>query len=211
MKTTIINVEQGSPEWHAQRLGRPTASKFDKVVTPAKGELSAQSRTYKAQLVDQRVRPDFWIEKEKNDWKSDSMAVGVELEPQARKYFELSRGVKLEQVGSVLREDGVLCSPDSLFVDEDGVEAGLEIKCPDGATHVVWSDEEILPIEHKPQVHGGMAVSGRRRWYFMSYCPGYLPFVVRVDWSAYTDAVNAAITKFAVDVDALHAKITGGL
>ena len=40
-----IQVEQGSNEWIAARLGLPTASNFDKIITPG-GKLSTSSRKY---------------------------------------------------------------------------------------------------------------------------------------------------------------------
>ena len=30
----IVDVEQGSHEWLIARLGKPTASRFDKIITP---------------------------------------------------------------------------------------------------------------------------------------------------------------------------------
>ena len=49
------DVLQGSEQWHALRLGKPTASAFDKIVTPKKCDLSAASHAYALRLVSERL------------------------------------------------------------------------------------------------------------------------------------------------------------
>ena len=45
------NCKQGGPEWNELRLGRPTASLFERIITPAKAEMSKQSDGLLHQLV----------------------------------------------------------------------------------------------------------------------------------------------------------------
>ena len=42
---------QGTDEWIHARLGIPTASQFDKILTPAKMELSSQATDYMHKLL----------------------------------------------------------------------------------------------------------------------------------------------------------------
>ena len=64
----IFDVEQNSEAWDKLRSGRPTASNFSRIITPAKGDYSKQSRTYAYELVAQRLgtwtpdAPTMWME-----------------------------------------------------------------------------------------------------------------------------------------------------
>jgi hypothetical protein len=40
----INDLDQGTPEWLAARVGRPTASRFADIITAAKGDLSNDVR-----------------------------------------------------------------------------------------------------------------------------------------------------------------------
>ena len=84
----IYDVEQGSPEWKALRLGIPTASEFDKIVTPT-GAFSKQSQGYMNRLAAERflrkpldeIGDMFWIRH------------GAELEPEAVTAYEFARNL----------------------------------------------------------------------------------------------------------------------
>ena len=41
-----------------------------------------------------------------------------------------------------------------------------------------------------------MAVTGLRTWYFFSYCRGLRPFLLKVEWDAYTDQINETLNDF---------------
>ena len=115
------NVEQGSPEWFGLRLGRPTASEFSRIITPAKADYSAQAADYIDELIgvklnalDGRFPP--WVEK----YTSRDMANGEAFEGEARFWYSMETGNRVRQVGFVTTDDGRFgCSPDGL-VDPDG-------------------------------------------------------------------------------------------
>ena len=48
-------IEQGSPEWFAQRCGKATASKIADIIAKTKSGPSASRKNYKAQLVAERL------------------------------------------------------------------------------------------------------------------------------------------------------------
>ena len=51
----IVNCEQNSPEWHRARLGIPTASSFDAIMTPGKTKSEQKTRrTYMLKLAGDR-------------------------------------------------------------------------------------------------------------------------------------------------------------
>ena len=57
----------------------------------------------------------------------------------------------------------------------------------------------VLPDDYRQQVHGSMAVTGLRTWYFISYCRGLRPFVIKVEWDEYTDKIKEALDEFKAE------------
>ena len=165
----IFDVEQGTPEWLACRLGIPTASCFGKILT-ATGKASAQAEAYMLELVAERVTgdtvgfdPTLWMQR------------GTSLEAPARDWYAMQHDVEVLQVGFALSDHGYGCSPDGL------VEGGLiEIKCPKPGTHVGYVLKGQLPSGYKPQVQGQLLVCEREWCDFVSYLPGANPMVIRV-------------------------------
>lgn len=190
--TVYKDIEQGTPEWLALRKGKPTASVFSRIVTPAKLELAKGHDSLIDDLIAQTFVPDFdpvpetyWIKR------------GKEMEPQARLKFQILTGAKLEQVGFCLHPNGILgCSPDSLIASSEGYIEGAEIKCPAPNTHVAWMREGGLPEEHKLQVHGSMIVTGLPRWHFFSFFPGMQPLHVVVHRDQTTAKIETVLMQF---------------
>ncbi len=189
----IIDCEQGSNEWLAVRLGVPTASEFGSIITAKRGEYAAAAETYIDRLIDECVRPNA-----DRSWGSTRHTDrGNALEPEARELYAFERDLVPQRVGFILSDDGTLgCSPDSL-IDPDG---GLEVKCPDGPTHVKWLRYGGVPDDHKAQVHGSLIITGRAGWDFLSYCPGYPPLLVRVEPDAYTVKLRGHLDTFLANL-----------
>lgn len=158
--------EQRTPEWYAKRCGKFTGSRFVDVMARSK----STGKPLKAyddliwQLVVERMTGV-------QDEGFDSYATrwGQDVEDFARQEYELTSGVQVEQVDFIdhPKFSFVGCSPDGLV----RVDGGLEIKCPkDSAVHL----ERFLsgvPEEYKPQIQGGLWVTGREWWDFVSYDP----------------------------------------
>lgn len=189
----IIDCEQRSEAWYAVRLGVPTASEFGNIITAKKGEYAAAADTYINALIDETFRPGAAQSFDGNRHTRRGNA----LEPEARELYAFEHEVEPRQVGFILNDDGTLgCSPDSL-IDPDG---GLEIKGPDGPTHVKWLRAGGIPDEHKAQVHGSLIITGRAWWDFMSYCPPYQTLLVRVVPDAYTAKLQAHLNRFLAEL-----------
>ncbi len=122
----VHDVEQNTPEWHQLRLGIPTASKIKDLFTAKHGipkglnktilnyaaELAADKQSGKPLSVDENVSGLYATER------------GHNLEPIARRAYDLGQDEEVKQIGFVTNH-GCGCSPDSL-VGERGL---LEIKC----------------------------------------------------------------------------------
>ena len=83
MVIVLDDVEQGSEEWFAARIGIPSASVFDKIIG-SQGKLSTQQQKLIYQLAGERITG----EKEES-YTNGAMQRGTELEPEARECFEL--------------------------------------------------------------------------------------------------------------------------
>lgn len=127
----VYDVEQGGGEWLELRLGIPTASNFERIVTPAKLQPSAQQNKYAHELIAERV-----IMEPLTDMTSQWMDRGGQLEGEARLSYEFLKTTIVKQVGFVKTDDESRgCSPDGL-VDDDGM---IEIKVPSAKNFVAYS------------------------------------------------------------------------
>jgi len=165
------DLKQGSDEWLAARLGIPTASEFDKIITPAKLELSKSSKPYMCLKL-----AEWMYGAPLEAFVSPWMERGKDLEAEAIRYYEMERGVETQAVGLVLTDDGNAgASPDRL-VGDDGL---LEMKCPSLAVHVGYMlDPQTLVDEYRMQVQGQFWVCQRERADVMSYYPGFPAVIV---------------------------------
>lgn len=167
-----LDVEQGTPEWFQGRLGIPTASNFDKLLT---GTLkpSAQSVDYMHKLV-----VEWYRQVPEESFVSDWMKRGTDMEPEARSAYEFITDTEVHQTGLVYSDKRKLisCSPDGLLADR-----GLEIKCPSPAVHGGYIMSEKLPARYVAQVQGSMYVTGMKQWDFFSYHPEMPPYLITVN------------------------------
>jgi len=168
----IIDVQQGSPEWFSARVGIPTSSNFDKIIT-TEGKPSKQRIRSMYQLAGERI-----IGKSEDGYKNDIMLRGQEREAEARELYELMTGKTVEQVGLCVTEGEAVfgASPDGL-IGNDGL---LEIKCPIISTQVSYLLEGTLPKEYFQQLQGQLLVTGRKWVDFLSYYPAMKPLLIRV-------------------------------
>jgi len=165
----IFDMEQGTDEWFEARKGLATASRFRDVFTST-GKASASQDKYINELI-----AEMMSRKPLENFTSEWMRRGTELEPEARTYYELETDVEVQEVGfAVMDLDEVAVdatgriggSPDGIF--EGG---GLEIKCPSPAKHVEYLRKGKCPPEYFPQVQGLMLIFDVQQWDFMSYHP----------------------------------------
>lgn len=166
----LFDCIQRSPEWLKARIGIPTASSFDQIIT-TKGEPSKQRQKYLYRLAGERI-----IGITEENYQNTAMVRGCELEEEARQLYEIVTDNIVTPIGFCLMEEGYGASPDGL-IGEDGI---LEIKCPNLATHVSYLINYELPIEYFQQVQGGLMVTNRQWCDFESHYPGMKPFIFRV-------------------------------
>jgi hypothetical protein len=188
----ILTLEQGTPEWHAARLGIVTMSELKTLLVKGKGPggFGAGALSYMHQLIGERItgEPSDAFQGNAHTQR------GHELEPVARELYQEATGLpRLEQVGIILNH-GVGYSPDCL-VDSKGL-VEIKTKLPKYQIELLLDGE--LPQEHVAQCQGGLWVSEREWIDFVSYWPGMPLFVKR----AYRD--EALIRTIAERVEAFY-------
>lgn len=162
-----LEVEQGSDDWFAMRLGVTTASQAKKF---ASKQGSATRQSYMNVLLAE-VATGMPAE----EVSAKAMQWGKDNEPDARQAFEFATGLQVHQLPFVYRmgADGKPqrqfgCSPDG--ITSDG--GGLEIKCPfASANHVDFIVNKSIKDDYIWQVQFSLWVTGLPHWYFASYDP----------------------------------------
>lgn len=168
----VVECEQYSDEWWAARVGIPTASNFDSILTPAKMAPSTKAEAYQCRLL-----AEWMTGKPVDTYQNDAMTRGLELEPAARESYQFITDAEVAEVGLCLEDTGRWgCSPDGL-VGDDGL---LEIKCPTPGVHVGYLLSDQIPLNYKLQCLGQLLITGRDWLDFMSYHPDMDPLIVRM-------------------------------
>ena len=184
----ILDCPQRTEEWHQARLGIPTGTGFEKIMT---GGLkpSTQAEVYQNKLV-----AEWYTGQPEENYVSAAMQRGIDLEDQAMEAYEFATDEEVDQVGFVYKDEGKLVgiSPDGLCGSH-----GVEIKCPLPSTHVSYLLAQGLPAAYTGQVQGSMYVTGLEQWAFCSYCPGFPPLIIMVERDAkWQSAFEPLINKF---------------
>jgi hypothetical protein len=199
MELQIFDCEQGSPEWHACRLGIPTASEFDTVQAKGKGGAESKTRrTYMLKLIGEQItgQPTY-------DYSNDHMERGKQMEAEARNLYAMVADVEPIKVGFMRRGDAG-CSPDSL-IGTNGISE-IKTKLAHLQLEVLLSDR--LPPEHVPQTQGQLWIAEREWCDFVSYWPGLPLFIKRVHRDEdYIRNLAAAVQAFNDEMQELTARV----
>lgn len=165
--TTHENIEQGTPEWHAIRAGKLTASCINEILTPAKLEPSKSMHGYACQLAVERITGKC-IE----GVKTSSMQKGNDLEPIAFDIYH-NEFNPLKKVGFMENSDVPFAfgaSPDGLYVDKN---IGVEIKCLSNPKEYFEAlDRNVIAADRKLQMAGQMLAGGLEAVSFIIYIEG---------------------------------------
>ena len=177
---------QGSAEWRLARMGIPTASRADALVTPAKWEPTKGDKrnAYMNELIAERfamLKTEQYkddpqnrleiIELNLNRYKSEAMAYGSATEPQAVARYEFLTDKQTKEVGLVLNDErSAGASVDREIV---GGNTGLEIKCPHSmGVYIGYCFDKSADREHMPQLQWQMWICGYEAIEIYAYYPG---------------------------------------
>lgn len=221
----VLDYPQGSEDWLRARCGVITASRF----TDARARLKRASEGRPAGDWHGDALKYAWLiametiarEPLDDTFVTYAMRRGRELEPQARKTYELRTGALIEEVSLILTDDERFGYSADGFRDDDGL---IEIKCPMACDKLgqVWSSPETAHLEYIDQINGGLWITGRQYCDLVIYCPWLAPvgkdlFIKRIHRDeAAIEALEADLVKFMTLVDGnlailrAPAKMSGG-
>lgn len=167
----IHDVVQGSGEWHELRIGKITSSRLKRAISDKYLE-----------LIDEMIA-EIEVGVDDDDFVSDDMQRGLDLEPLAVIEYERITGVKTTVIGFVQSSELPILghSPDRYV----GKVGALEVKCPNTKNHIKYLRHDKLPTDYRPQVKTYFLCNPDLEWVdFMSYDPrlGKKPvFIKRVE------------------------------
>lgn len=172
-------IDQRSESWFAERAGKITGSMMHVVMLerdrepfksgPRKGQPKPPPKAltdYAHQLAAERLTG-----KPRKQIKAAALQWGQDIEPAAVAAYQAETGSIVTLCGFVQHPeyDFIGASPDFL-VDEDG---GGEVKSPESSEVHLETLLTGLPSEHIEQIQGGLWVTGRQWWDFVSYHPDF--------------------------------------
>ena len=168
----FIECPQGTPEWHAARAGKITASCFADAISRCTrksgardvGDPTVVAERYAADLAIERISgqphgepPKAWV-----------LERGHQMEAAARMHYEARTGSFVTEAGICVTDDGVFGYSSDGLVDDDGL---IEIKAPIDSAKIlmIWATGDTAEYEH--QMQGGMWITGRKWCDFIMYVP----------------------------------------
>ncbi len=156
------------------RLGIPTASNFDKIITPKTGKPSSQAEGYRMDLLAELVLGQP-IEKIKTEW----MQRGNELEEMAVDYYEFQTDTETTPVGFITNDAGTVgASPDRIVSDE----LLLEVKCPSAGQHLAYVlGKHGVDAEYRVQLQGQLFIAEKKAVDIISFHPQMPHAIVRIE------------------------------
>lgn len=173
--------DQRSEAWFAERAGCITASQMHTVALPREkgvfktgpraGLQKPQSKAltdYAHQLAAERLTG-----KPRKQVKAAALAWGQDVEPAAVAAYQAETGEIVALCGFVKHPvyDFIGASPDFL-VGDDG---GGEVKSPESSEVHLETLLHGIPMEHNEQIQGGLWVTRRKWWDFVSFHPDFPP------------------------------------
>ena len=204
----IDNISQGSPEWHALRIGRITS-------TRTKDIMKADNLPVVDALIAEKECPEdaLWDAVE-GGYESEAMKWGTEHEEDARLAYTLKTGINLITPAFCIHDnfDWLGMSPDGFTPDLVGA---VEIKCPSTKTHVKTIRMGGLPNDYKYQAYQYFLVNENLQWLdFISYDPRFAPkplYIYRVERfiiQSELDKLMAELHKFWAKFEKYHQQVT---
>jgi putative phage-type endonuclease len=155
---------QGTPEWHAIRVGKVTASRAADVIAKTKSGWGASRTNYMAELIAERLTGEPGA-----SFTNAAMQWGTDTEPMARAAYEFRADCEVAQIGFVPHPEIKMAgaSPDGMIGDK----GMIEIKCPNTATHIDTLLGQKVPEKYVTQMQFQMACADRDYCDFVSFDP----------------------------------------
>jgi hypothetical protein len=210
--------EQRTEAWFADRAGCITASQMHTVALPREkgvfktGPRAGQQKPQPKALTDyaHQLAAERLTGKPRKQIKAAALAWGQDVEPAAVAAYQAETGVIVTLCGFVRHRvhDFIGASPDFLVGDE----GGGEVKSPESSEVHLETLLTGLPPEHIEQIQGGLWVTNRKWWDFVSFHPDFPPehrlYIQRVPRDeAFIAGLEAACLALEADVQAILSQL----
>jgi hypothetical protein len=169
---TILEVEQGSPEWHQARCGSLGGSRLHEAIAKTKTGWGSSRANVMADLIVEKLTgcpTDCFVSKAMQD--------GIDREAEARAAYSFLTDFNVNEIGLALHPSikGSHASPDGLIGDT----GTLEIKCCTPAVHLAALLGESIPDKYVVQSLWQQACLGRQ-WTDVAYYNPVFPEEMRL-------------------------------
>lgn len=168
----VIECLQGTPEWHAARCGKITASMAADAISLCQrasgkrkaGDPTAAAERYAADLAIELISgkphgepPKAWV-----------LERGHEMEARARRAYKARRATFVTESGICLSDDEIFGYSTDGLVADDGL---IEIKAPIDSAKILemWKTGDVAEYMHQMQF--GMWITGRSWCDLIMYVP----------------------------------------
>lgn len=211
----ITGIPQGSAEWLHIRAGVPSASCFDKIITPARLELSESRFGYMNHLLAERMLNCPLAE----TFEDGSMERGKMLEPEAKSWFAFETGHAIEDITFVeckyeIPLTGAVrygCSPDGMA---DRRKRVVEIKNHGASKHMNflaaslgWRGQK-LEAKHRVQVQGQILCCGVEYADICAYHPTLPKVIVTVTREEeFVQKAQPVLEQFCIELETKWEKL----
>lgn len=169
----IHNDPQRSEAWFSRRIGIPTASRFDRIITP-QGKRSGQARKYMYELAYERISGKSAARDLSN---VPHIAYGIANEARAVEAFEAHTGLATDPVGFITDDrEAIGCSPDRVI---SNTRQALEIKCPTGPVMCGYLIDGVEE-SYRAQLQGQILIGGFDLVHFYAWSEELPPYYTKV-------------------------------
>lgn len=161
----ILNVEQGTLEWHAARRCKITGTKLDDIMGTAyaRAQLAAELIAEEATEQSKMIKP------------TEEMERGNAEEEFALKRFENDRGQKVIRGGMWQSDEYeyLACSPDASIIDDDGkIYEACEVKNPDSKKAIFYKMANMIDFKElglTPAKQPFLGIPADYKWQTVNY------------------------------------------
>lgn len=207
-------VEQGTEEWHMERLGNATASNFWKIVNWSAGRKlkdgswatggepkpSSYWYSYRNELLAERLSGQF------KRFTTKPIEWGKSHEDDAAQEYEKITGNEIRTVGFIKHPELDAGASLDRIVGDDGC---VEIKCPNTDTMIDYILADGPPPQYYAQIQGQLWISHRKWCDFVVFDPALgETFIKRVERdAAFIADMEYKVELFLSQVDKLEEKL----
>lgn len=202
----IVDVEQGSYEWHCLRQAKVTGTQLKSALGTERVQATLMYKLIAEMMTEPQIA----------DINTPSVTRGSEMEPIGRQAVIAETGLDFTETGMLLADDllGFGLSPDAVLIEDGVVVGGLELKCPDSKKHVEYLIADEVPKDYIDQVKAPFILDDSVQWWlFASFDdrnyerPLFLKMVERKDFPSIEED-RKKLKAFIAKVLETHTELT---